>query len=319
MSSLLPVASLFTTKRYHGIFMILSAAVMSLLGTSSCTLLAHSPYVAMQTRIPVLERGDGLIVRPDGTVPYQRWRTVEWGDGKRYLWIVGNHDFRRFDGAELILYFHGMHSKDYYRSFRKELEELAEKRRNQPFLFVAFVDTPYASGRARGKNRWRALVPEEGSRPDRLFRAVNTVYQAFRTGFPHIKKRKVRLAMAGFSGGGRVLDSVGNWLAEAPSADPFARVFRSRLSRLVYFDCWFDPQIVETVPSLLKRSPAVKIVGTVHMAKPRKHAEILAGKLKLKKRDKKDELEGVDGRVLILNDRSHWDAMICRLSQALDG
>jgi hypothetical protein len=285
---------------------------------SSCTLLAHSPRLLGRTLVPILADDDALITSPSGHVPYQKWRLPSWKDGMRYVWVVGHHDFRKSDQVELILYFHGMHSGDYYRLFRNELEELAASRPAKPFLFVGFVDTPYTVSELRSKNRWRSLVPQAGERPDPLFGAVNSLFKAFRKSFPRLKKSRTDLVMAGFSGGGRVLNSVGNWLAQSPKDDPYAKVFLSKLRKIVYFDCWFDPAVVETVPALLESNPAMKIIGTVHMAKPKKHAALLAGRFKMRKWKKKDELIGAGGRLLIFTDTSHWKAMISRLRQALE-
>lgn len=283
----------------------------------SCTLMSQSPYLMQKTSIPRLESDRGLVVSRDGHVPYQRWRIPAWEDDMRYVWMVGDHDFRRSDRVEIILYFHGMHSKDYYRDFRKELKTLAEKRPNRPFLFVGFVDTPYVGPVSRGKGRWRSLVPHEDERPELLFSVINRIYKSFRSRFPNVRKDKTTIALAGFSGGGRVLNSVGNWLARSGKEDPYAEVLRSRLSKIVYFDCWFDKDVVETVPLLLKENPSMKIVGTVHMKKPLEHAAMLAGRYKMKARKKQNELIGLGGRLVIFRNGSHWDAMISRLAQAL--
>ena len=261
--------------------------------------------------------GQGLIADSSGKVPYQRWRIPSWGNNKRYVWIVGSHDFRRYDRAQLILYFHGTHSKDYYRDFRKELEETAEKNPRRPFLFVGFIDTPFKKA-SRGAHRWKGMTPNPGKRPDRLLRAVNQVFKAFRVTFPHIDKRKTNIVLAGFSGGGRVLDSVGNWLAKSAKTDPYARVFHFKLSKMLYFDCWFNPTIVETVPKLLARNPSMKIVGSVHLSRPKKFAKLLAGKLKLRKRKNQEGMVGLDGRMAIYKENSHWKAMIACLGDALD-
>ncbi len=286
---------------------------------SSCTLLAHSPYLAVDTRIPMMRDQDSLIAAPSGLVPYQRWRIPPWSGNMRFIWLVGNHDFRRNDEVELVFYFHGMHSKDYYRAFRKELLELAAKRRDHPFLFVGVVDTPYVSSKERSEGRWKAISEPAGQRPEKLFSTVNWVFRAFKRAFPHVKKRKTRIVLAGFSGGGRVLDSVGKWLAGSPSDDPYARAFRSRLSKIVYFDCWFNPKVLEIVPALLRDNPSMKIVGTVHMKSPEKHAALLADKYKMNKRKNKNHLTGVNGRLIIFRNKSHWESMIARLTQALEG
>ncbi len=282
----------------------------------SCTLLSQSPLLVRTSEIPVLENDHLLISESSGRVPYQRWRIPPWDEDMRYVWMVGNYDFRRFDQVEMILYFHGMHSKDYYSAFRKELELLAEKRPNRPFLFVGFVDTPFLPSETRSKDRWSSMVPQKGERPDRLFRTVNRVFKAFRTTFPHVRKDKTNIVLAGFSGGGRVLNSIGNWLAHSEKDDPYAEVFRGRLSKIVYFDCWFDKDVVDTVPALLANNPGMKIVGTVHMKKPLEHAIILAGKYKMKADKKKHELVGLGGRFVIFRDESHWSAMIARLKEA---
>lgn len=283
----------------------------------SCTLMSHSPYLLQKTVIPRLEGDRGLIVAKNGQIPYQRWRIPSWDDEMRYVWMVGDHDFRSSDRVEIILYFHGMHSKDYYRDFRKELKTLAEKRPYRPFLFVGFVDTPYVGPVSRGKGRWKSLVPHEDERPELLFSIVNRVYKSFRTKFPNVKKEKTTIVLAGFSGGGRVLNSVGNWLARNGKDDPYAEVMKSHLSKIVYFDCWFDKDVVETVPLLLKENPSMKIVGTVHMKKPLEHAAMLAGRYKMRVRKKQNELVGLGGRLVIFRNGSHWDAMISRLGQAL--
>lgn len=283
----------------------------------SCTILSHSPLIARTSEIPVLENDHLLISESSGQVPYQRWRIPPWDEDMRYVWMVGNYDFRRFDKVEMILYFHGMHSKDYYSAFRKELELLAEKRPNRPFLFIGFVDTPFLPSATRSKDRWSALVPQKGERPDRLFKTVNRVFKAFRTTFPHVRKDKTSIVLAGFSGGGRVLNSIGNWLAHSEKDDPYAEVFRGRLSKIVYFDCWFEKDVLDTVPALLANNPGMKIVGTVHMKKPLEHAIILAGKYKMIADKKKHELVGLGGRLVIFRDESHWSAMIARLKEAL--
>ncbi|MFC1833718.1 hypothetical protein ACFL2Q_03155 [Thermodesulfobacteriota bacterium] len=293
---------------------ILLAAIL----LSSCTLLARSPQLIRETSMPLLPKGQKLIATSGGTIPYQRWKIPYWSENLRYVWMVGSHDFRKHDNVEIILYFHGMHSKDYFRAFRRELEALAKKRRRRPFLFVGFVDTPYVKGKMRGKHRWKAMVPEHGKRPERLFRTVNHVYKAFRKTFPHVKKRKTKIVLTGFSGGGRVLSSVGRWLAKSAKNDPYARVFRERLSKIVYFDCWFDAAVLETVPSILAANPRIKIIGTVHMKKPKMLAKKLAGKMKMRRRKNRSELTGLGGRLLIFRDKSHWKAMIERLKQALE-
>lgn len=286
---------------------------------SSCTLVAYSKQIAAQTQIPILRPGDGILAEADGKIPYQRWRLLAWGNRMRYVWLAGNYDFRRFRGTDIILYFHGMHSKDYYRDFRGELAELATKNSRRPFLFVGFVDTPFTKSSDRGKHRWKALVPVEGQRPDRLFRAANEIFRAVRVTFPNIRKSGTKIVMAGFSGGGRVLDSVGSWLASSPRDDPYARVFRTTLNKICYFDCWFDPEVLDTVPALLKSSPSMRIIGTVHMKKPRKHAKIMADKFRMRTRKSGSELVGWGGRLKIFaSKKSHWDAMISSLCQALD-
>jgi hypothetical protein len=283
----------------------------------SCTLLRHSSYLYENTVLPKLSDKRGIVASESGQVPYQKWRVAPWDDELRYVWMVGHHDFRRFDKVELILYFHGMHSQDYYQAFRKELESLAEKRPNDPFIFVGFVDTPFAPVGHKSAHRWKALAPGEGERPERLFETVNRVFKAFRTSFPHVRKDRTSITLAGFSGGGRVLDAVGNWLARSSKEDPYAEVFRSRLSKIVYFDCWFDKDVVNTIPALLQSNPDMKIVGTVHMKKPVEHAALLAGKFKMRANKKNKELVGLGGRLVIYRNESHWDAMISRLREAL--
>lgn len=282
----------------------------------SCTLLTQSPYLCQKTQLPSLQEDRGLVTGRGGKIPYQKWRVPPWDDELRYVWLVGDYDFRRFKQVEIILYFHGMHSKDYYRDFRNELELLVEKRPNQPFLFVGFVDTPGLHDSDR-KDRWASLAPQRGERPETLFRTVNSIFKAFRKRFPHIKKEDTTLALAGFSGGGKVLNSVGNWLAKSPEDDPYAEVFRSRLTKIAYFDCWFDKDVVETVPALLEKNPAMKIVGTVHMKKPVEHAVSIASKYRMKAHKQNNQLVGLDGRLMIFRDNSHWSAMISRLREAL--
>ncbi len=283
----------------------------------SCTLLANSPYLVQRTLVPVLQDGQGLVVSRGGEIPYQRWRVSSWDDDLRYVWLVGDYDFRKSNSVEIILYFHGMHSKDYYTSFRKELALLTSKRPNRPFLFVGFVDTPFVRAEDRSKGRWSSLAPRAGERPDRLIETVNGVFKAFRKRFPHIHKDRTFLTLAGFSGGGRVLDSVAAWLSKTGKDDPYAEVFRSRLTKLAYFDCWFGNHVGETVPMLLQDNPGMKIVGTVHMDTPRKNALILANKYKMRADTKKRELVGLNGRLVIYANDSHWAAMIARLKEAL--
>ena len=157
---------------------------------------------------------------------------------------------------------------------------------------------------------------KDGDKPERLFQTINRVFKAFRSRFPNVKKEKTKIVLAGFSGGGRVLNSVGNWLARSSTEDPYAEVFSSRLSKIAYFDCWFDKDVVETVPALLEHNPGMKIVGTVHMKKPSELATALAGKVKMRRRPAKNELVGLGGRLVILRGQSHWDAMISRLVEA---
>jgi len=59
------------------------------------------------------------------------------------------------------------------------------------------------------------------------------------------------------------------------------------------------------------------VVGTVHMDKPAKHAAVLAGKFKMKARKRTGDLVGLNGRLWIFREKSHWDAMISRLGDAL--
>jgi hypothetical protein len=283
----------------------------------SCTILAHSPYIVQRTHVPVLKEGQGLVVSQAGRVPYQRWRISSWDDDLRYVWLVGDYDFRKSDSVEIILYFHGMHSKDYYTSFRKELELLTSKREHRPFLFVGFVDTPYVFAEDQSKGRWSSLAPPAGERPDRLIETVNGIFKAFRKRFPQVHKERTHLTLAGFSGGGRVLDAVAAWLSKADKDDPYAEVFRSRLTKLAYFDCWFGKKVAQTVPILLQDNPGMKIVGTVHMDTPRKNALILANKYKMRADTKNRELVGLDGRLVIYANDSHWAAMIARLKEAL--
>jgi len=193
---------------------------------------------------------------------------------------------------------------------------LAAERRNRPFLFVGFVDTPELK-EFQSKDRWASLSPLPGEKPEVLFMTVNSIFRAFRKRFPNIKKEKTTLALAGFSGGGRVLNSLGNWLARSGEDDPYAEVFRSRLTKIAYFDCWFERDVVETIPALLEKNPDMKIVGTVHMKKPLEHAVTLASKYKMKARRENNQLIGLDGRLMIFKDHSHWSAMISRLRQAL--
>jgi hypothetical protein len=298
------------------LFLRLPFLIVTAFFLCSCTLLSQSPLLARMTEMPVLKDGHRLISETSGRVPYQRWKAPPWDKEMRYVWMVGDYDFRRFDRVELILYFHGMHSKDYYSAFHKELDLLAEKRPNRPFLFIGFVDTPYSPSGVRSRDRWSSLVPQKGERPDRLFKTVNRVFKAFRKTFPNVRKDKTTIALAGFSGGGRVLTSIGKWLAHSEKDDPYAEVFRERLSKIVYFDCWFDKDVVETVPALLANNPGMKIVGTVHMKKPLEHAIILAEKYKMKAHKKKNELVGLGGRLVIFRDQSHWSAMIARLKEA---
>lgn len=288
---------------------------LALLSCTSCTIIANSPLLVQQTAIPVLTSSTGLIVSDTGRVPYQRWRIPPWDDNLRYVWLVGDYDFRQHNSVEIILYFHGMHAKDYYSAFRKELEHLVEQRPNRPFLFVGFVDGPYVLPASRSGERWKSLS-QGGKRPDKLFAAINQVFRSFRMRFPNVKKENTSIVLAGFSGGGRVLHAVGTWLTKSKD-DPYAEVFRSRLRKIIYFDCWFEKDVVETIPALLETNPGIKIVATVHMKKPVEYASILADKYKLKKNQHANELVGLNGRLVIYRDDSHWSAMIGRLRQAL--
>ncbi len=279
---------------------------------------AHSKSISGKTKVHNLRKGEGLLITREGAVPYQRWRIPQWNHSKAYFWAVGNYDFRKSDSVDLIFYFHGMHSKDYYKDFKAELEKLAEKRKNKPFLFVALVDTPYSKGRDRGKYRWKKIAPKHGKRPDKLIKIINRIYRAFTVRFPHIKTRNTKIVLAGFSGGGRVVSSVGKWLAETPDTDKFAKVFRQRLSKIVYFDCWFHPSDLEAVPTLLKINPRIKIVGTVAIKRPLKNAGILAKKFKMRRYGRKKGMVGAGGRLVIYRENGHWDAMIKRLEQALN-
>jgi hypothetical protein len=284
----------------------------------SCALLAHSPYAKGKTKIHNLKKGAGLLVSNEGEVPYQKWRIPNWNHSNAYIWLVGKHDFRKFKTVDMIFYFHGMHSKDYYGDFKRELEKLAQKRKKKPFLFVALVDTPFAKGRDRMKRRWKTLAPEPGARPDKLIKIINSIYRAFRVRFPHIRPNNTKIVLAGFSGGGRVVNSVGTWLAQSPQNDRYAKVFRQRLSKIVYFDCWFNPDDLDAVPTLLKINPNLKIVGTVAIKRPLKNARILAKKFKMRRYGKSKGMIGAGGRLVIYREKGHWAAMIERLEQALD-
>jgi len=275
----------------------------------SCSLLSQSPVLSQNASVNLLDEERPLESALNGEIPYQRWRINPWDDEHRYVWLVGNYDF--------ILYFHGMGSKDYYRDFRKELEGLASKRPEKPFIFVGFVDTPYVFNSARSKNRWSSFVIRDGERPELLFKTVNRIFKGVKRAFPNIGKENTTLTLAGFSGGGRVLDSVGAWLTKAPADDPYAEVFRTKLSKIVYFDCWFDKDVIRTVPALLENNPSMRIVGTVHMKKPSELAAILADRYNMKQDKTNTELTGLNGRLVIYKGDSHWDAMISRLSQAL--
>ncbi|MGC8660752.1 MAG: hypothetical protein ACP5U1_16945 [Desulfomonilaceae bacterium] len=282
----------------------------------SCSLVSYSLAIRNYMDVPQLNNRR-LVVNEKGQIPYQRYRVRPWDDNYRYVWVVGDYDFRKSRQIELILYFHGMSSKDYYRDFRGEIEKLASKRPDRPFLFVGFVDTPYVSAAFRSKARWSSFSIKDRDYPELLFKTVNGLFKSLKRTFPNIDKNRTTITLAGFSGGGRVLDSVGAWLAKSSPDDPFAKVFRARLSKMVYFDCWFDKDVVNTIPALLEGNPGIKIVGTVHMKKPTELASILADKFKMRADRKKQELVGANGRIVIYRGDSHWDAMISRLAQAL--
>lgn len=296
----------------------LTILVIALVFAPPFTILSHSKNVSAKAKVHNLRKGEGLLITREGAVPYQRWRIPQWNHSKAYFWTVGAYDFRKSDSVDLIFYFHGMHSKDYYKDFKAELKKLAEKRKNKPFLFVALVDTPYSKGRDRGKYRWKKIAPKRGERPDKLIKIINRIYRAFTKRFPHIKPQNTKIVLAGFSGGGRVVSSVGQWLAETPDTDKFAKVFRQRLSKIVYFDCWFDPRDLEAVPTLLKINPRIKIVGTVAIKRPLKNARILAKKFKMRRYGRKKGMVGAGGRLVIYRENGHWEAMIKRLEQALN-
>ena len=282
----------------------------------SCSIVSYSTAVRNYASIPELTEKP-LATDANGEIPYQRYRVEPWSDDFRYVWLVGNYDFRKFDNLELILYFHGMNSKDYYTAFRKEIDALAAKRPDRPFLFVGFVDTPFVSTSDRSKARWSSFARKDGDSPELLFKSVNSIFKTLKKTFPNINRDKTSITLAGFSGGGRVLDAVGSWLAKSSREDPYAEVFRSRLSKIVYFDCWFDKDVVETIPALLENNPGIKIVGTVHMKKPSELASILADRFKMKQHRRTKDLVGANGRLVIYRGDSHWDAMISRLAQAL--
>lgn len=290
---------------------------LCLISVSSCSLISQSSLISKTASVNPLEEEQALESEPTGGIPYQRWRISPWDEDLKYVWLVGNYDFRHTDKVEIILYFHGMGSKDYYRDFRKELETLASKRPDKPFIFVGFVDTPYVFSWDRSKGRWSSFALKEGERPELLFKTINRIFKGIKRAFPNIEKEKTTLTLAGFSGGGRVLDSVGSWLAKAPENDPYAEVFRAKLSKIVYFDCWFDKDVIQTIPALLASNPGMRIVGTVHMKKPSELADILADRYKMKPDRTKTELTGLGGRFVIFKGDSHWNAMISRLSQAL--
>ncbi len=302
----------------HSQAVVLIAVMLSvMMSLSSCSLISQSSVLSRNASVNILEEDQSLESDSGGAIPYQRWRINPWDKDLKYIWLVGDYDFRRTDKVEIILYFHGMGSKDYYRDFRKELQALSAKRPDRPFLFVGFVDTPYVFSWDRSKGRWSSFVLKDGERPELLFRIINRIFKGIKRAFPNIEKEKTTLTLAGFSGGGRVLDSVGSWLAKAPEDDPYAEVFRAKLSKIAYFDCWFDRDVIKTIPALLAGNPGMRIVGTVHMKKPSELAEILADRYKMKSAGAKTELRGLGGRLLIYKGDSHWDAMISRLSQAL--
>ena len=309
---------LFTkeTGNHHATFFLVTLIVCLMLA-SSCSLISQSPMIAKGASVNVLDEEQPMESDAAGEIPYQRWRISPWDEDLKYIWLVGNYDFRQTDKVEIVLYFHGMGSKDYYRDFRKELQTLASKRPDKPFIFVGFVDTPYVFNWDRSKGRWSSFVLRQGERPELLFRTVNRIFKAVKRAFPNIEKEKTTLTLAGFSGGGRVLDSVGSWLAKAPADDPYAEVFRAKLSKIVYFDCWFDKDVIQTIPALLESNPGMRIVGTVHMKKPSELADILVDRYNMKQNRAKTELTGLGGRIVIFRGDSHWDAMISRLSQAL--
>ncbi len=296
---------------------LLATTLAVLLLSSAIAPPVYSEPADSPDAVPLLVSGRRLKTSALGGVPYQRWRLPSWGDQKRYVWIVGNHDFHKFDHAEIVLYFHGTHAKDYYQEFRGELTEAAQKNPYRPFLFVGFVDAPNAKSDGRGQKRWEGMVPKSGERPDRLLRSLNQVFSSFRRTFPHMRKSRTKLVLSGFSGGGKVLDSVGTWLARSAKDDPYARVFQLKLSKMLYFDCWFNPAVVETVPTLLAKNPSMKIVGTVHMQAPKKFAQALAGKLRMRGLKGKNEMIGLGGRMSIYREESHWKAMVACLSDAL--
>ncbi len=304
------------TASFHPAIYLLLLTVW-LMSATSCSLISQSPLILKNASVSVLDEEQPLESDAAGEIPYQRWRITPWDQDLKYVWLVGNYDFRQTDKVEIILYFHGMGSKDYYRDFRKELEALASKRPDKPFIFVGFVDTPYIFNWDRSKGRWSSFALKEGDRPELLFRTVNRIFKGVKRAFPNIEKEKTTLTLAGFSGGGRVLDSVGSWLAKAPNDDPYAEVFRAKLSKIVYFDCWFDKDVIKTIPALLEGNPGMRIVGTVHMKKPSELADILVERYNMKHNRAKTELTGLGGRILIFKGDSHWDAMISRLSQAL--
>ncbi len=306
------------SKTFYDVkFFCFFAFVLSALLLNACTIVAQSPYLSQEAGMPYLAYDQPLISDTSGNLPYQKWRLPSWEDDLRYVWLVGNYDFRNFDNVEMILYFHGMHSSDYYTAFRKELQALTDKRPNKPFVFIGFVDTPHVTPEDRSRERWKAFTAGQTDYPERLSKSVNTLFRAFRKTYANVDKDKTSIVLSGFSGGGKVLDAVGQWLAKSPKDDPYAEVFRARLSKIVYFDCWFDKNVLETVPTLLEDNPDIKIVGTVHMKKPVEHAAMLAGRYNMSVDKERKELKALDGRLTIFKDESHWNAMISRLKEAL--
>jgi hypothetical protein len=315
--SLPKLQSIGVLSVFHSSLRLLPVLLAAAALTCSCTIISQSPLARLECALPALDGTREIIAADSGEIPYQRWTLPDWNEDLRYVWMVGNYDFRKHKSVEIILFFHGMHSKDYYDAFRRELEQLASKRPDKPFLFVGFVDSPYINPAIRGRERWTAISPREGERPERLFSSINRVFTSFRKIFPNLKKDQTSITLAGFSGGGKVLNSVGNWLARSSGDDPYAEVFRTRLTKIVYFDCWFEKDIVNTIPVLLESNPAIKIVGTVHMKKPVENAAMLVGKYKMRADKTNRQLATMDGRLIIFKNDSHWDAMISRLKEAL--
>ena len=59
--------------------------------------MSQSPYLGQKTQVAVLEDGCALKTSEQGHIPYQRWLIPPWDEDTRYVWLMGNYDFKNYD------------------------------------------------------------------------------------------------------------------------------------------------------------------------------------------------------------------------------